>query len=294
MGIAEDGAGRAATLTPVDDLQIKVQAIHHACLDGISDRIEGLEVQAYETSPNQGIIVVRVPPSEHRPHMMVKDHSTDFFRRYERDKRPMTMGEIREMILGNPRFRRLVELELMARGQLAATAIGSESSGPPYAQIFTERAIERFLQRYFIGATLAQVLVIVSPFISDLTGSLYDLKDLLKKVGTDRTRTYVITRRPQETYQKAGMDVLKTSPYVEIRYNPDIHAKLYICWSRVEEESYALFGSGNLTSRGLRHNLELGMMIDARGYGRTLVRELYQWGGTTVRTISKRVKAITV
>lgn len=55
-----------------------------------------------------------------------------------------------------------------------------------------------------------------------------------------------------------------------------------------------MFGSGNLTSRGLRHNLELGMMIYSRGYGRTLVRELYQWGSATVRTMSQRVKAITI
>lgn len=294
LGIREDGFGRAISLTPIDDPQTKVQAIHQACLDGIRDRIDGLEVQAYDTGFNQGIIVVRVPPSEQRPHMMVRDHSTDFFRRYNTDKRAMTIGEIRETILDSPRFRRLVELELIQQGQRPSTTISTtESSGPPYAQIFTERPVERFLQRYFIGATLAHVLVIVSPFISDLAGGLYDLNDIIAKINDDRTRTYVITRPPREAYQQTGMDILQQCPFVEIRYNPDVHAKLYVCWSRNEEESYALFGSGNLTSRGLRHNLELGMMIDSRGYGRTLVRELYQWGSATVRTISQRVKAIT-
>lgn len=294
MGIREDGFGRADALTPIDDPQTKAQAIHQACLDGIRDRIEGLEVQAYETGFNQGLVVVHIPPSEQRPHMMIRDHHTDFFRRYNTDKRPMTIGEIREAILRNPLFRRLVELELMQQGQsVSAESSTIGSQGPPYAKIFTERPVERFLQRYFIGATQAQVLVIVSPFISDLADTLYNLNDVIAKINQDRTRTYVITRPPREAYQQTGMEVLAQCPYVEIRYNPDIHAKLYINWSRNEEESYALFGSGNLTSRGLRHNLELGMMIDSRGYGRTLVRELYQWGGTTVRTLSQRVKAIT-
>ena len=79
---------------------------------------------------------------------------------------------------------------------------------------------------------------------------------------------------------------------MEIRYNADVHAKLYICWHREEEESFALFGSGNLTSSGLRYNLELGMMILARGHGKELVRELYDWSAHALRTKSERVKAI--
>jgi len=90
MGIRENGAGRAMELTPIDDPQPIAQSIRQACLDGIRDRIEGLEVQSYETGFNQGIIVVRVPATEQRPHMMTRDGRTDFFRRYDTDKRPMT------------------------------------------------------------------------------------------------------------------------------------------------------------------------------------------------------------
>ena len=289
MGIREDGFGRADSLTPIGDLQTKAQAIRQACLDGIRDCIAGFEVQAYETGFNQALIVIRVPPSELRPHMVMRDNRTDFFRRYDTDKRPMTVREIRETILANPRFRRLVELELQAQGQPTQGPSVSETSGPHYATIYTERPVERFLQRYMIGSTPPQVLVIVSPFISDLAGSLYDLNDLINKINTDGTRTYVITRSPREAYQKTGLEILQGCPYVEIRYNPDIHAKLYVSWSRDEEESFALFGSGNLTTRGLQHNLELGMMILSRGYGRKLVHELYLWGSSTVRTISRRV-----
>ena len=98
MGMREDLAGRAAALSLIDDPKTKMQAIHQACLDGIQERVVGLEVVSYEIGFNQGIIVVRVPPSEQRPHMMVRDHGTDFVCRYGTDSRDMTLGEIRGMI----------------------------------------------------------------------------------------------------------------------------------------------------------------------------------------------------
>ncbi len=292
MGIREDHAGRAAALSPIDDPKTKVQAINQACLDGIQERIPGLEVVSYEIGFSQGIIVIRVPPSEQRPHMVAHDHRTDFVCRYGTDKRTMTLGEIRELVLGNLRSRRLVELELLAQGQRPSFTGTPETEGPPFAQILTERTVEHFLRRYLVSSTPPHVMVIVSPFISDLAGEMYELKDVLKRINTDRTRTYVVTRPPHEPYQQAGMELLKMSPYVEIRYNPDVHAKLYICWHREEEESFALFGSGNLTSGGLRYNLELGMLILARGHGKKLIRELYDWSAVALRTKSERVKPI--
>lgn len=292
MGIQEDSYSRAAALSPIDDPKTKAQAINQACLDGIQERISGLEVVSYEVGFNQGIIVVRVPPSEQRPHMMVRDQNTAFVCRYNTDKHVMTLGEIRELILGNSRYRRLVELEILGQGQRPSIIGASEAEGPPFAQILTERTVEHFLRRYLVGSTPPQVMVIVSPFISDLAGEVFELKDVLKRINTDRTRTYVVTQPPREPYQQAGMELLQMSPYVEIRYNPDVHAKLYICWHREEEESFALFGSGNLTSGGVRYNFELGMMILARGHGKKLIRELYDWSAVSLRTKSERVKTI--
>ena len=292
LGIREDGAGRASELTPIDDPQPIAQAIRQTCLDCIRDRVEGLEVQVYDTGFNQGIIVIRVPPSNQRPHMMTLGGRTDFFRRYDTDKRPMTIGEIREMVLTTPRFRRLVELELQASSALVDKEGRVEGVIPPYAQVVTERPVERFLQRYLLGSATAQTMVIVSPFIGDLAGTPFELRAITEKALTDGTRLYVITRAPREPYHQAGVAVLQRCPLDEIRYNPDIHAKLYVVWSRDETESFALFGSGNLTESGLRHNIELGMIIFARGYGRTILRDLYQWGSYTLRTMSQRVKAI--
>lgn len=292
LGLREDGAGRAAELVPFDNPQDVAQAMHQTCLDSIRDRIEGLEVRAFETSFNQGIVIVYVPFSDQRPYMMVRDSRTDFFRRYGTSKRPMTIGEIREMILANPRFRQLVELELQVRGALAGSESRVEGVIPPYAQVITERPVERFLQRYLLSGIAAQTMVIVSPFIGDLAGTPFELRAITKKAEADHTRLYVITREPREVYHQAGVAVLQQCPLAEIRYNPDIHAKLYVAWSRNETESFALFGSGNLTESGLRHNIELGMMIFPRGHGRTILHDLYQWGSFALRTMSQRVKAI--
>ena len=90
------------------------------------------------------------------------------------------------------------------------------------------------------------------------------------------------------------MEKFLACPIVELRYNSDIHAKLFVCWGRKPEESFALFGSGNLTTGGLRHNLELGMMILSKGHGETLVTDLYEWGGFSVRTTSQIVKQINI
>jgi len=292
MGIQEDVAGHAANLSPIENSQTKVQAINQACLDGIQERIPGLEVRAYETGLNRGIIVVHVPASNQRPHMMAREHRTDFYCRYGTDKRPMTLPEIMGLILDNPRFQRLLELELIAKGYtLSETSTGRAET--PYIQIFTERVVEHFVKRYLISSARAQALLILSPFISDLSGELYNLQNILERAIADKTRVYVVTRPPKEKYQHEAMAVLQECPYVEIRYNSDIHAKLYVCWCRSETESFALFGSGNLTAGGLRYNLELGMMILARGHGQNLVGDLYQWGSFSVRSISQRVKSIT-
>lgn len=287
IGIDEDRAGRASSIVPVDNPQAVVQSMRQTCLDCISDRIEGLEIEAFETDPGEGLVVVRVPKSEHRPHMTTLYHRTEFVRRYGTDKRAMTIGEIRSQVFENPHFRRLVELELQAAGKGAENPLEREVSGPPYARLLTKRAVEQFIQRYLVSSVTAQTLFIVSPFISDLSGSTYTLKDVLDKVNSDRTRLYVITQPPREDYQREAVAILEQCQYAEVRLNPDVHAKLYVCWSRDGSESFALFGSGNLTLGGVRDNIELGIMVFPRGYGRTLVNELYQWGNS-LRFMSRR------
>lgn len=291
MGIRQDETDRANGIVPISNIKQITQAIRQSCLDGISERIEGLEVRCYEVHPNEGIIAIRVPKSNNRPHMVSKGHRTEFFRRYDTDKREMSIDEIRSLVISNPLNSRLIELELLASGKLIKPTRSAIRQSPPFVRIYTDRSVDQFLKKYFVCEKFPQNLVIVSPFISDLSGEQIDLPSVVSKINRDKTYTFVITRPPSEDYQKNSLEVLSRSPYIEIRYNEDIHAKLFICWCRKEiDESFALFGSGNLTSGGIRRNLELGMMIYSQDEGRLLINQLYEWGTVTLRSKSRLAK----
>ncbi len=81
------------------------------------------------------------------------------------------------------------------------------------------------------------------------------------------------------------MTVLRGSPWIELRYNPSIHAKVYIAAASREADSFALFGSGNLTAASLSTNVEVAMMLYGEGIGRSLLRELYYWVNARLRTL---------
>jgi HKD family nuclease len=323
LGIQEDNATRRPVqLMPIVDAEHVAQSMRQRCLDSISERIEGLQFRAYLTGFNQGIIVVRVPPSSGRPHMSTLDSRTEFFRRYDTDKKAMTIAEIRNLILSNPLYRPVAtshlpqavpvavaptvaeaeqpsEADPSTEESMSPTVRGARnaedrrSDGPPPIQLLLSGSVERFLQRYLDTSVVAQSLVIVSPFIGELSDTPYSLSALINKARVDGTRLYVITTQPQEDYQKESMELLQQFLHVEIRYSPNIHAKLYVCWSRNDSESFALFGSANLTEGGFRNNIELGAMVFARGYGRVLLRKLYQWSTFEIRTSSQLIKAIT-
>lgn len=95
----------------------------------------------------------------------------------------------------------------------------------------------------------------------------------------------MITREPSEPYQREAMDILAGCPWLEIRYNPSVHAKVYVALSSREADSFALFGSGNLTARSFESNIEVGMMLYGDGIGRPLLRDLHYWAVCRLRTL---------
>ena len=147
-----------------------------------------------------------------------------------------------------------------------------------FAQIVTDRPVEKFLRKIFISQPDVETLVIVSPFIGSLAGTRFTLRELCERLGRKNTPVYVITREPVDDYHREGVEVLLQYDNVEVRYNPALHAKLYVCWTRETAAAFALFGSGNLTVPGVQGNIELGMMVFAVGPGRDLVDRLYKWG----------------
>jgi phosphatidylserine/phosphatidylglycerophosphate/cardiolipin synthase-like enzyme len=156
-----------------------------------------------------------------------------------------------------------------------------------HVRLLTEKTVECFLQRLFLRDVPVRNLCIVSPFISTLEGSRFTLRDLAEKIERECIPTYVVTRPPSEPYQEDAIAILACNEWVEIRFNESVHAKVYVSSSIPESESFALFGSGNLTSRSIADNIEVGMLIVAKGQGRSLVDELYYWANNRLRVLEE-------
>ena len=154
-----------------------------------------------------------------------------------------------------------------------------------YVALVTERPVERFLARLFLRDVRLRALCIISPFIAAMSDRRFSIHDIRSKAELERIPTYVVTREPAEPYQQEAMEAILGSPWIELRYNPAIHAKLYVALGEREGDSFALFGSGNLTSASVESNIELGMLVYAEGIGRDLLRELHYWASVRLRTL---------
>lgn len=153
-----------------------------------------------------------------------------------------------------------------------------------FAEIVYERTVERFLLRLFLRDAKLRAICIVSPFISSLADARYSLRNLREKVERERVPTYVVTREPTDDYQAEAVHELLGSPWIEVRYNALIHAKLYVATADRDPDSFALFGSGNLTGRSIESNVELAMLVYSEGPGREILRDLHYWASVRVRT----------
>ncbi len=162
-----------------------------------------------------------------------------------------------------------------------------------YAELIFDRPVHRFLQRFFLSNTAMQSLILISPIMTTLEGTRFSLARVCHKINHDRIPTYVITREPEEDFHEEAVKLLHTSDFTEVRFNPSLHAKLYIC--KQENGGFALLGSGNLTRSSIERNIEIGIIIRDRGQGRELFHELFYWGVVRLRTLaeSKLVKRMT-
>lgn len=165
--------------------------------------------------------------------------------------------------------------------------MGNPSQDNRHIRLVTEKTVEHFLQRLFLRDVQIRTLCLVSPFIGTLEGSRFTLTNLSDKITRERIPTYVVTRPPVEPYQHDAMEILQSNDWVEIRYNNSIHAKVYVTSAVTESESFAFFGSGNLTGRSIEENIEVGMMIIAQGQGRPLVDDLFYWANNRLRVLEE-------
>lgn len=161
-----------------------------------------------------------------------------------------------------------------------------ESCSPsPSVRLLTERMVEHFLARLFLRPPPLRCLTLVSPFVNTMQDCRYPLADLSAKIKAGRIPTYFVTREPEESWQEEAVAILAKNEWVEIRFNESLHAKVFIASAVQAAESFAVFGSGNLTGAAINTNLEVGMMLLASGAGRKLVDELYYWATNNLRVL---------
>lgn len=113
FGVRDDGHGRAQTFAEPDLMarsDSMIQSIRGLCHDHIADRIEGIEIRSRSVKGNT-VVIVRIPVSARRPHMVTLHGRTDFWTRIEDGKRQMSLAEIREAFLNEPIRLRLDKIE---------------------------------------------------------------------------------------------------------------------------------------------------------------------------------------
>ena len=113
FGVRDDGHGRAQCFADPDlmaNSDSMIKSMRALCHDHIAERIEGIEIRARHVQGNT-VILVRIPVSGRRPHMVTLGRRTDFFTRVEDGKRQMSVGEIREAFVKDPIGMRLDSID---------------------------------------------------------------------------------------------------------------------------------------------------------------------------------------
>jgi hypothetical protein len=163
IGIRDDGKGKAQKYEPslIGDTEKIRNAIIGLCHEHIKERIDGLDVVIREVKGNP-LVIVRIPFSGRRPHMVTYKNSTDFHTRYQDGKRIMTIGEIREGFIGDLMGLRLSKIESHLQ-----KLIGNEES---------ERAIHAFEQRIKSGATPQLLLIEDGKALSEVAFRRFEIQ----------------------------------------------------------------------------------------------------------------------
>lgn len=140
-----------------------------------------------------------------------------------------------------------------------------------FARIVSEYGHQDFFERFLL-ATNVQRLVIVSPWITSLRGEKITLMDIIKKIRSENISTTIIMRHPtKEPINSNAVQTFCDNRNVTIYFNNELHAKVYVC--RCDPFGFALVGSANLSGQATRA-LEIGLLIEGKGYGKDIVDEL--------------------
>jgi len=140
-----------------------------------------------------------------------------------------------------------------------------------------------FANRLRSAGDAVQKIVIASPWITGQND--YKRNPLLRIISVIRSGnipTYVFTRPPEGSSELDALNMLSECTSVEIVYNPNLHAKLYVCVAPYPY-GFAILGSANFTSRS-EDLYEIGLLVLAEGGGEQIVKQLASFGLDYLRT----------
>lgn len=140
-----------------------------------------------------------------------------------------------------------------------------------FAKIVYDRGHIDFFDR-FLQASRISRLIIVSPWITSLRNERITLEDIVWKIKSEKVPTTVILRHPaKEPWNLKAVEILSSIKFVSLYFNNELHAKVYVC--RCDPFGFALVSSANLSGHATR-DLEIGVLIEGKGYGRDIIEEL--------------------
>jgi len=169
---------------------------------------------------------------------------------------------------------------------------------PNFATILKERVVEQFFIRLDAVSHTAEELLIVSPVLGTLYGTRMTVERLRRVVLSNKIRTYLITRSPENDLTRGApghrpvLETLSGIDGLEIRYNDTLHAKVYVCMCGNRQSSFAVIGSGNMTRTSIERNIEVGILIRYAYQGQNLIDELGYWVKNDLRIRARVAKPI--
>lgn len=169
---------------------------------------------------------------------------------------------------------------------------------PGFATILKERVVEQFFIRLDVVCHRAEELMIVSPVLGTLEGTRMTVERLRHVVRSNRIRTYLVTRSPEDGLTRGApahrpaLQALSGVDRLEIRYNDSLHAKIYICLCSDRQSSFAVIGSANMTKTSIERNIEVGVMLRYAYQGRNLIDELGYWVKNRLRFQARIAKSM--
>jgi Schlafen, AlbA_2 len=110
VGASEEPRDVCHHFVSVDDPEGLCQKVQQVALDTIQERIL-IEARTVRSSGGEEIVLICVPSPLQKPYMVAKNNHTEFWKRYDRNKRRMTIAEIRDAFFTSPSVANIHKVE---------------------------------------------------------------------------------------------------------------------------------------------------------------------------------------